>query len=205
MANEQEASADRLIVLSDGVVAIAITLLILPLTEIEPAEGSNLADVVVQNQGALFAFALSFAVIANYWTVHDNLFRPLRRHNSRLVLLHMLWLAAIVFLPFPTSLIEDGLNGGFGTLYISALLVVSVLNLLIASYLARHPELTDNQATAESRQHVVASGLTVAALVVAVVISLFSPTVGIWALLLLFPAQIVAARLPQKASPARPI
>ena len=152
MANEQEASADRLIVLSDGVVAIAITLLILPLTEIEPAEGSNLADVVVQNQGALFAFALSFAVIANYWTVHDNLFRPLRRHNSRLVLLHMLWLAAIVFLPFPTSLIEDGLNGGFGTLYISALLVVSVLNLLIASYLARHPELTDNQATAESRQ-----------------------------------------------------
>jgi len=205
MANEQEASADRLIVLSDGVVAIAITLLILPLTEIEPAEGSNLADVVVQNQGALFAFALSFAVIANYWTVHDNLFRPLRRHNSRLVLLNMLWLAAIVFLPFPTSLIEDGLNGGFGTLYISALLVVSVLNLLIASYLARHPELTDNQATAESRQHVVASGLTVAALVVAVVISLFSPTVGIWALLLLFPAKIVAARLPQKASPARPI
>jgi uncharacterized membrane protein len=168
MANEREASADRLIVLSDGVVAIAITLLILPLTEIEPAEGSNLADVVVQNQGALFAFALSFAVIANYWTVHDNLFRPLRRHNSRLVLLNMLWLAAIVFLPFPTSLIEDGLNGGFGTLYISALLVVSVLNLLIASYLARHPELTDSQATAESRQHVVASSLTVAALVVAV-------------------------------------
>ena len=50
MANEQEASAHRLIVLSDGVVAIAITLLILPLTEIEPAEGSNLADVVVQTR-----------------------------------------------------------------------------------------------------------------------------------------------------------
>jgi uncharacterized membrane protein len=190
---------------SDGVVAIAITLLILPLTEIEPAEGSNLVDVVVQNQGALLAFAISFAVIANYWTVHDDLFRPVRRHNSRLVLLNMLWLAAIVFLPFPTSLIEDGLDGGFGTLYISALLVVSILNLLIASYLARHPELTDDQVAAESRQHVVVSYFTVAALVVAVVISLFSPTVGIWALLLLFPAQIIAGRLPRKASPVPPI
>ena len=64
MANEREASADRLIVLSDGVVAIAITLLILPLTEIEPAEGSNLADVVVQNQGALFAFAQPLSATA---------------------------------------------------------------------------------------------------------------------------------------------
>jgi uncharacterized membrane protein len=57
----------------------------------------------------------------------------------------MLWLAAIVFLPFPTSLIEDGLDGGFGTLYISTLLAVSVLNLVLANYLAHHPELTDGE------------------------------------------------------------
>src|SRR4029450_1929909 len=89
MASEREATADRVIVFSDGVVAIAITLLILPLTEIDPSEGANLTEVVVQNQGALFAFALSFAVIANYWTIHDDLFRPLRRHDPRLALLHM--------------------------------------------------------------------------------------------------------------------
>jgi uncharacterized membrane protein len=145
---------------------------------------------------------LSFAVIANYWTIHKDIFRPLRRHNSHFVLLNMLWLAAIVFLPFPTSLIEDGLDGGFGTLYICTLLAVSVLNLLLANYLARHPELTDGQAMAESRQHVIASGFAVGALVVAVVISLFSPSAGMWALLLLFPAQIIAARLPRKASSA---
>ena len=82
-------------------------------------------------------------------------------------------------LPFPTSLIENGLDGGFGTLYISTLLVVSVLNLILANYLARHPELTDGQATADSRQHVVASLFTVGALVVALVISLFSPSAGV--------------------------
>jgi uncharacterized membrane protein len=204
MASEREASVDRVIAFSDGVVAIAITLLILPLTEIEPAEGATLANVAVDNSGALFAFALSFAVIANYWTIHKNIFRPLRRHNPRLVLLNMLWLAAIAFLPFPTALIEDGLDGGFGTLYISTLLAVSVLNFLLANHLAHHPELVEGQATAESRQHAVASVFSVAALIVALVISLFSPSAGVWALLLLFPAQIIAGRLPRKASSDAP-
>jgi uncharacterized membrane protein len=200
MAGERDASVDQLIAFSDGVVAIAITLLILPLSEIERADGATLADVAAENAGALFAFALSFAVIANYWTIHQRIFRPLRRHNPRFVLLNMLWLAAIVFLPFPTSLIEDGLDGGFGALYISTLLAVSVLNLLLANYLVHHPELTDGQATAESRQHVVGSLFGVGALVVALMISLFSPSAGVWALLLLFPAQIIAGRLPRKAS-----
>lgn len=180
---------------SDGVVAIAITLLILPLTEIEPGEGQNLINVVVQNGGALFAFALSFAVIANYWTIHHDIFRPVCRHNSRLVLLNMLWLAAIVFLPFPTSLIEDGLEGGFGTLYIGALLVVSVLNLVISTYLDRHPELTENRPASDGRRHVIASGFTIGVLVLAVIVSLFSPGSGIWMLFLLFPAQMIAKRV----------
>jgi uncharacterized membrane protein len=72
MAHEREASVERIIVFSDGVAAIAITLLILPLTEIHPAEDAILADIVVENSAALGAFALSFAVIANYWTIHHH-------------------------------------------------------------------------------------------------------------------------------------
>jgi TMEM175 potassium channel family protein len=195
MAHEREASVERIIVFSDGVVAIAITLLILPLTEIHPAEDATLADIVVENSAALGAFALSFAVIANYWTIHHDLFRPLRRQNGRIVLLNMFWLAAIVFLPFPTALIADGIDGGFAALYIGTLLAVAVLNLLIANYLAHHPELTDGEATAESRQHVVASAFGVGAILIALIISLFSPSGGLFALLLLFPAQVIAGRV----------
>lgn len=195
MADEREAGVDRIIAFSDGVVAIAITLLVLPLTEIDRAENSNLGDVVSDNWTALFAFALSFAVIANYWTIHHAILRPLRRHNRRFIQLNMLWLATIVFLPFPTALIADGLEGGFSTLYIGTLLVVSILNLLLANYLAYHPELTEGEATAESRQKAITSGVIAATLLVAVIISLFAPTAGIWALLLLFPAQIIASRV----------
>jgi uncharacterized membrane protein len=180
---------------SDGVMAIAITLLILPLTGNEPARGASVATVAIENLGALIGFAVPFAVIANYWSIHHTIFRPVRHHNSWLVLLNMLWLAAIVFLPFPTSLIEGGLGGGFATLYISNLRVISVLNLLIANYLVHHPEITDGESAAESRRHVIASVFNIGALVIAVVISLFWAAAGMWALFLLFPAQMIAERV----------
>ena len=69
-------------------------------------------------------------------------------------------------------MIEDGLGGGFGTLYICALLAISVLNLLIANHLVHHPELTDGETTQVSREHVAGSAFSVAALVIAVIISL---------------------------------
>ena len=106
----------------------------------------------------------------------------------------MFWLAAIVFLPFPTALIEEGIDGGFAALYIGTLLAVSALNLLIATYLANHPELTDGAAVAESRRHVVASAFS-DAILVALIISLFFPSIDLFGLLLLFPAQLIAGRV----------
>ena len=70
-AEGRETSAHRLIAFSDGVAAIAITLLILPLTEITVGSDTSLGQVVVENGNALLAFALSFWVIANYYP-----FRP---------------------------------------------------------------------------------------------------------------------------------
>jgi len=178
MASEREAGVDRVLAFSDGVVAIAITLLILPLTEIEAGPDVSLGEVVVEHRTALFAFALSFAVIANYWSVHHEIFRPVRRYSARLIALNMWWLAAIVFLPFPTALIADRLDGGFATLYIGGLLAVSVLNLVLATYLAHHPELTDSQGPGESRNHAMQSGLIIVVLVAAAVVSLFFPNAG---------------------------
>jgi uncharacterized membrane protein len=204
MASEREAGAERIIAFSDGVVAIAITLLVLPLTEIDRPPDATLAELVGDNQTALFAFALSFVVIANFWMIHHGMFRSLRRQSTRLMQLNILWLAAIVFLPFPTALIADGLEGGFSTLYIGTLLAVSLLDLLLTTYLARHPELSDGPAAADSRQRAIGSGLSAAALLVALIISVFSPTAGIWALLLLVPTQIIAGRLPSSRSRAKP-
>ncbi len=53
-AKEREPSVDRVIAFSDGVVAIAITLLVLPLTDIEAGPGASLGQVIGENQPALF-------------------------------------------------------------------------------------------------------------------------------------------------------
>jgi uncharacterized membrane protein len=200
VAKTRETSAHRLIAFSDGVAAIAITLLILPLTEITVGRDTSLGQVIVENGNALLAFALSFWVIANYWTIHHGLFAPVRHQNPRLIALNMLWLAAIVFLPFPTALIADNVGGGFGTLYIGNLLIVSVLSLVIAEYLARHPELTDSRETAESRNQSSQSAAVIVVLVAAGVVSLFFPRTGVLALLLLIPAQAIAGRLDARTS-----
>jgi hypothetical protein len=96
-------------------------------------------------------------------------------------------------------LIADGLQGGFASLYIGALLAVSVLNLL----LAQHPELTGH-ATLESRKHTTASWFNLGALVLALIISFFSAAAAIWALLLLFPAGFIAGRVIRKAEQVAP-
>ena len=195
MADKREASVERIILFSDGVLAIAITLLILPLTEIHPAEHATLADTVVEHSAELAASRSHLPSSPITGRFHHDLFRSLQRYDGRIVLLNMSWLAAIVFLPFPTALIADGIDGGFAALYIGTLLAVSLLSLLIANYLARHPELTDGDAAVDGRQHVIASAFSVGVILIALIISLFSPIIGLFGLLLLIPAQVIAARL----------
>ena len=195
-----EPGTERLTAFSDGVIAIAITLLILPLAEIEVPAGAGAADILSENLPALAAFTLSFAVIGNYWSIHHALWRPVRRHTPALVRLNLVWLACIVFLPFPTALIANRLDGGFATLYIATLLAASTLTVVITVYLTRHPELTDTAGAAEVRRHVPSSSAAAAALLVALLLSLLSQGLGMYALLLLVPAQVLGDRRSRRAA-----
>ncbi len=102
-----EFDAGRVAAFSDAVMAIAITLLILDL---------RLPGTVAQTDAALqdqlraleapfVAFLLSFAVIAVWWNSHHRLFGALRRGDRRILLLNFVFLAAVAFLPFPTSVL----------------------------------------------------------------------------------------------------
>jgi uncharacterized membrane protein len=197
--------AERLVTFSDGVVAIAITLLVLPLTDIE-GRGSSAWSVIVDHHAAILGFVLSFAVIANYWASHHFLLRSLHSHTSVLVRINSVWLGAIAFLPFPTSLIDDDIGNGFATLYIGTLFVASTTTLVLARYLRQHPELSRPGTAGELHGSVLNSWSAMAVLASAAALSLASPRLGLLALLLLLPAQRVAAfasrrsrRLPRPA------
>jgi uncharacterized membrane protein len=82
MSTSMNRSPERLVYFSDAVVAIALTLLVLPLAEAVPEAVSKHADslkVITENQWKIYSFLLSFAVIARLWsgiTVCSNRSRP---------------------------------------------------------------------------------------------------------------------------------
>jgi uncharacterized membrane protein len=97
---------DRFITFLDAVVAIAITLLVLPLAEVLGGERlpAHVADVFTQNGSRFGAFLLSFAVIARLWTGHHRMVERVGGYDSGFVTANLGWALTIVFLPFATQL-----------------------------------------------------------------------------------------------------
>ena len=97
---------------SDAVVAIAITLLVLPLVDI-PGElrSSSVSAMFVEYQWSFFGFSLSLSVIARFWQAHHQLFEYLGDYSSRLLWVKTVWLLSIVALPFSTALLASRADG----------------------------------------------------------------------------------------------
>lgn len=199
MAHER--SFDRLVNFSDAVVAIAITLLGLPLIDIASELGQNGIDTVgellVENATRLFGFLLSFAVIALFWTGHHRVYDNLRGYTGTLVWTNMLWLASIVFLPFPTEIISTGHveDRGAVALYIGTMIVCSASLVLQVVIARRHPELIEGDPSTFS---LMPSTVVLLSLVAALVVALIFPDVNLWALWLILPAQIVSRRIQRR-------
>src|SRR5690348_13690017 len=96
---------DRIITFVDAVVAIAITLLVLPLVEILGGEThhQSLLHVMQDNAGRFGAFLLSFAVIARFWLAHHRIVETVEIYDAAFILINFLWMLTIVFLPFATQ------------------------------------------------------------------------------------------------------
>src|SRR5215216_2093864 len=99
---------DRIVNFSDGVFAIVITLLVLDIRVPNIPEGlvsQELLSRILALEPKFLSYVISFLVIAIYWQVHHRVFRPIRSYDSTLLWLNFLFLMAISFLPFPTSLL----------------------------------------------------------------------------------------------------
>jgi uncharacterized membrane protein len=175
----------------DAAVAIAITLLVLPLTEAVPeaivTEHSSL-DVIAHLQGQIYTFLLSFVVIARLWAAHHHLFEQVTAYNSTLLRWHLAWVFAIVVLPFPTEM-----TAGFGDdpftplLYIGTVLVASACLTVLVLVVHRNPELRDEDLP---ERQIFSSVATTASLVAAFGIA-FIPGVRYYALFLLFVPPVI--------------
>lgn len=97
-----ESTTGRIEAFSDGVIAIAITLLILEIHVPSLEKGKTLARALLELWPSYFAYLLSFITIGIYWVNHHSFIRLFKRVNHVFLLLNVLFLMCIAFLPFPT-------------------------------------------------------------------------------------------------------
>jgi uncharacterized membrane protein len=100
-----EEGMGRILALSDGVFAIAITLLILEISIPATTGDTGLTKALLALWPRYLAYVLSFLVIARFWVAHHQAFRLIGRYDAVLVWLNLLLLMFVAFLPFPTAVL----------------------------------------------------------------------------------------------------
>ena len=131
---------NRLEAFSDGVFAIAITLLILnvKVPDKQNINNEHLNQILRNATPKLLSFAFSFLVIGVFWVAHHRIFSFAKVVNTPLLWLNIIYLMFIALIPFPASILAD--NFFLTTtilLYTGNLLIISILNFIILEYITQ--------------------------------------------------------------------
>jgi uncharacterized membrane protein len=167
----------RLEAFSDGVLAIAITLLVL---ELALPESDTALKSVLDAWPSFLAYIISFLTIGAAWLAHSAITDRLTRSDAVLLRLNLLLLLAITFLPFPTSLVAEAMldtegERVFVTMYGVTLLAIRVFLFIVDEYARReHLYAEDSEGTESRRQRKELLPILVA-YGIAIVIGLFLP------------------------------
>ncbi len=159
MGKERDASLDnerdtgRLEAFSDGVIAVAITLLILDI-RVPPFDAKIPLLQALLNGGITYlGYVTSFTIIGLFWANHHYMFKYIRQTDHFLLLLNTLALMCLVFIPFTTALLVAHFDDGYATtaamVYSSSLLLTSILYNIVWWYASTHPHLLDSGLTSQ--------------------------------------------------------
>jgi uncharacterized membrane protein len=96
---------NRIVAFSDGVFAIAITLLVLGLGI--SGGSADLTHALLGQEADLLAYVISFAVVGRVWIAHHRFFAALERFDSTLMGLNLVYLACVVLIPFTSAVLGD--------------------------------------------------------------------------------------------------
>ena len=171
----------RMEAFSDGVMAIAITLLVLDLALRPP--GSPL-EQFLRDWPAYFVYLVSFLTIGAAWIAHTSLTDDLDHVDRIFLRLNLLFLLSVSFLPFPTRLVGDALDKGTSwervavTVFGLTVLTTRLVFAAMAAY-ARHAGLRRSTPDSDLQDAQKKFRIVVAAYLGAIVLGLLFPRVAI--------------------------
>jgi uncharacterized membrane protein len=190
---------DRIVNLTDGVFAIAITLLVLDLKVPNIPESLVAAEL----PGELLAlwpkylsYLLSFVVISIFWTIHHSIFRNIRSYDRGLLWLNFLFLMLVAFVPFPTSLLgEYGSHQLPVALYAGTLATGRLVLTAIYWYTTVQNRLMYRNEDPQTVRFFLIRGLTIPVIfLLSIGVSFFSVSAAIWSWVVLMVVDAVILR-----------
>jgi uncharacterized membrane protein len=135
---------------SDGVFAIAITLLVLDI-KIEPEQYAHLLRALLDEWSSYFAYVTSFFTVGSVWIAHHALFTRLKYIDAVLLRLNLLLLLVAAFLPFPTAVLSQAFEESTRSeraavaFYGLTALTIELLMRSMIRYAATRPELVEGE------------------------------------------------------------
>lgn len=195
---------ERLIFFSDAVFAIAITLLVLPLTDAH-LDDEHLTSALLGLWPELLSFALSFMVVGTYWIAHHRMFNHIIRLDTPLLWINLGFLACIAFLPFPTAVLgRHGDTAAAVVLYAAAMSVTGFTSAGLWLYASLRHRLIDPGMDPRSVRHLTLRAFVAPiAFLPSILVAFVSPPVA-WALwLVAYPITVVVRRL--SGAPEEPL
>jgi uncharacterized membrane protein len=172
-------SPERFDAFSDGVLAIAITLLVLEI-KVPTASQGRLWHELGRLWPSYAAYAVSFLTIGIMWVNHHNLSRRLVAVDHGLVYANLGLLATVSFLPFPTAVLAEYLRDGGSNeqaataLYGITMIAVSLAFWLLWAHLGHHHELVQPGRTGDISRQAAKAAVAIGIYVIATAISVLS-------------------------------
>jgi uncharacterized membrane protein len=207
---------NRLEAITDGVYAVAMTLLVIDLKMPNLASVSakgggdtqgrqmaaELVAALIQQQDKFVAWLISFLVVAALWTAQQRTFEPLKLVDRRLTWISICQLGFVSLMPFSSSLVgEYTALYPAPAIYAGNLFALGVFSSLTAWYIGSHPALLARQLTSGERAAAMMRGLSLVLVsTLAFAVSFIVPSKAPWAFTLLLPISWLFNR----RAPSRP-
>lgn len=185
----------RVMAFTDGVFAIAVTLLVLDVTIPSDLAADDLPGALWDLRWQIFSFFLSFTVIGLYWMLHHRLTSWMRGIDRRFMRWNLVQLAFIAFLPFPTSLVGEHADVPIAVaVYAVNVAVVSALDTWLFRTAARRGLLDDAWPPDATRFALAARFVPVPVFLASVPIAWLSTAWARWTWILVIPVSMLVDR-----------
>lgn len=185
---KKEFQLERLILFSDAVFAIAITLLIIEI-KVPELHGEELTEQHLLQKLAhlipkFIGFIISFVIIGLYWTIHHRLFGFVKNFNGGLLWLNIFFLMAIVLMPFTTALYSEyALQNVVSPVIIYAcnLIFIGIMNFSLWRYISNPKHNLSEHLSKEVARYFALRSITVMLIfIVFAFVYIFSPFIAFW-------------------------